>query len=138
MKNQFLTTLAVILISSSAFAQEMVPPKKGAKIYVENKSIEISEGGEVTFDMYLLKSKAAKRASFANPRFLAPDGLDFYLKQDAQDPNHYSVIVKADDIKSGNYSITVAGKTSGTHTVTGSILSLTVNPGSVVASTEGK
>lgn len=138
MKNLFLTTIGILFFSVSVFAQDFEVPKKGAKIYVENNSIEIDQNGEVTFDLFLIKSRSAKRTSFANPRFLAPEGLDFYLKQDALDASRYSVIVKASDIKTGNYSVTVAGKTSGTHSVTGTILSFVVKSPSVVASSDGE
>ena len=138
MKNQILTTLFVLVISATAFSQNFEVPKKGAKLYVKSNSLEIAQEGETTFDIYLVKSRSAKRTSFENPRFLAPEGLDFYLKRDVSDASHYSVLVKANGIERGNYSVTVSGKTSGIHSVTGTILSFNVLPPSTVASTDGE
>ena len=138
MKNYILTTLFVLCIGSVTVAQEFEVPKKGAKIYVETNALEVEEAGQITFDLYLVKSKAAKRVSFDDPRFLAPDGLDFFVKKDEDDPSHYEVILQANQIQSGSYSVTVMGKTSGAHSVTGTILSCNVKSSSVVASKDGE
>lgn len=138
MKNLITATLVGFLISFSTSAQDFEAPKKGAKIYVEDNSIEINQNDEVSFDLYLIKSRAARRANFENPRFLAPDGLEFYIKQNESNPSHYSIIAKATEIEAGDYSITVTGRTSGIHSVTGTILSINVKSASTVASTDGE
>ena len=138
MKNHIFTTLLVLLISITTFAQEFAQPKKGAKIYVQSNTLEVEQDGQITFDLYLVKSKAAKRASFEDPRFLTPDGLNFFVKKDQEDPSHYAVILQASQIESGSYSVTVTGRTSGSHTVTGTILSCNVTNASIIASKDGE
>ena len=138
MKNQIKLSIVALLFSASLFAQNYDAPKKGAKIYVDNTQIEVNENGESTFDLYLVKSKVARKASFETPKFLAPEGLNFTVTEDASNPQHYTVSVKADDIQQGDYSVTVSGKRSGIHSVTGTILSLKVTSASAVASKDGK
>ncbi len=138
MKNQIITTVLVLLISISTYAQAYDAPKKGAKIYVENNSLEVAQNQEVSFDIYLVKSKVARKATFENPKFVSPAGLDFYVKEDTTDPTHYTVMLKASEIDTGDYSITVSGKRSGIHSVTGTILNVKVNPSNSVASKDGE
>lgn len=134
MKNQIKLTVIALLASATLYAQNYEAPKKGAKIYVDNTQLEISENGESTFDLYLVKSKVARKASFEAPKFLAPDGLNFTITEDAANPYHYTVSVKADAIQQGDYSVTVSGKRSGVHSVTGTILSFKVTSSATVAS----
>ena len=131
-------TLTVVLSGLFVFAQDFAAPKKGAKIYVESNSLEVDENDKVSFDIYLIKSKSARKATFENPKFLGPKGIEFEVTQDASDPTHYTVSAKADQIASGDYSVTVTGKRSGIHAVTGTILSLKVNPANSVASSDGE
>lgn len=138
MKNQITITLIAVLISVASFAQDFEVPKKGAKIYLESTELEVAENEEMTFDLYLVKSRSARKASFEAPGFLAPDGLDFSIQQDENEAGHYTVSLKANEIETGNYSVTVTGKRSGIHTVTGSILSINVTPADAVASKDGE
>lgn len=138
MKNQIKLSIVALLFSAATFAQNFEAPKKGAKIYVENAQIELDENGESTFDMYLVKSKVARKASFETPKFLAPEGFDFTITEDANDPTRYTVSVKAGAIEEGNYSVTISGKRSGVHSVTGTILSLKMSSSAAVASKDGE
>ena len=134
MKNQITTTLIAIFMVGTAMAQDFEAPKKGAKIFVDSNEIQINQNDELSFDVYLVKSKGAKKATFETPKFSSPEGLDFFVKEDATDPSHYTVMLKASEIATGDYSIMVNGKRSGIHTVTGTIMSVTVNPSNSVAS----
>lgn len=138
MKNQLTITFIALFVGFASFAQDFEAPKKGAKIYIESNSLEIDENEKVSFDIYLIKSRSARKATFENPKFLGPKGIEFEVTQDASDPTHYTVSAKADQIASGDYSVTVTGKRSGIHAVTGTILSLKVNPANSVASSDGE
>lgn len=138
MKKQAILTIAIALFSVSLFAQNFEAPKKGAKLYVDNTTVEVSKSNETTFDVWLVRSKVAKKATFENPKFLGPKGTEFTVKADVQNPDHYIVAVKATEVAEGNYSVTVSGKRSGVHAVTGMILSLNVTGGNAVASKDGE
>ena len=138
MKNQTKLSIVALLFSVSLFAQDYEAPKKGAKLYVDASQIEVNEKGESTFDVYLVKSKVARKASFETPKFLVPEGLNLTVTEDANNPYHYIVSVKADAIQQGDYSITVSGKRSGIHAVTGMILPLKVTSSTTVAAKEGE
>ena len=138
MKNQIKLSIIALFVSASLYAQNYEAPKKGAKIYVDDTELEINENGESTFDLYLVKSKVARKASFETPKFLAPEGLDFTVTADENDPYHYTVSVTANEIEQGDYSVTVSGKRSGVHSVTGTILSLKVKPATAVSSKDGE
>ena len=126
MKNQLTITILSFVFALSAFAQDFEAPKKGAKIYVDNTALELNENETLSFDLYLIKSKVARKSTFEAPRFLAPDGLNFTVTQDATDSRLYKVMLNADEIAAGDYSVTVTGKRSGIHAVTGTILSVKV------------
>ncbi|GAB4237078.1 MAG: hypothetical protein Tsb0034_12010 [Ekhidna sp.] len=138
MKNQAILTLIIALISFSLSAQEFEAPKKGAKLYVKNALIEVNENDQTSFDVWLVKSRAAKKATFDAPSLVSPEGVDFTVVQDVQDPLHYTVTVKATEITPGDYSVTLTGKRSGIHSVTGAILSLKVQAANAVASKDGE
>ena len=138
MKNQITATLIAIFMAATAMAQDFEAPKKGAKIFVDNNAIEINQNDELSFDVYLVKSRVARKATFENPKFNSPEGLDFYVKEDAADPSHYTVMLKASEIAAGDYSVMVSGKRSGIHSVTGTIVSVKVNPANSVASKDGE
>lgn len=133
MKKQAILTLAIALISVSLFAQDFEAPKKGAKLYVENTAIEVAQNDETSFDLWLVKSKVARKASFEAPRFISPDGTEFIITADTENEGKYTVTVKANGAAAGNYSVTVMGKRNGVHAVTGMILSLNVTAGTAVA-----
>ncbi len=138
MKNQVTITLIALFIAFSSVAQDFEIPKKGAKIYVENTTVEVNEGGESSFDLFLIKSKVARKATFENPKLMGPKGVSFLVTQDTVDPTRYTVSINAEQITPGDYSITVTSKRSGIHAVTGTFLTLKVNPGNSVASKDGE
>lgn len=100
---------------------------------VENTAIEVAQNDETSFDLWLVKSKVARKASFEAPRFISPDGTEFIITADTENEGKYTVTVKANGAAAGNYSVTVMGKRNGVHAVTGMILSLNVTAGTAVA-----
>ena len=138
MKKQSILTLVFAVIFSSAMAQDFETPKQGAKLYVENTVTDVVKNGETTFDLWLVKSKVARKADFETPKVISPEGLKFTVTEDAQNPGHYTVSVKADETLKGTLSATVMAKRSGIHSVTGTILTLNVGSEKAVASNDGE
>ncbi|WP_370089376.1 hypothetical protein [Ekhidna sp.] len=133
-----ITFLSLLLLGTLAMAQNFEAPKKGAKIYVEDYTINLDEGGEATFDLWLVRSKFAKRAEFLAPKLLSSSGLTFEVAQDANDVDHYTVKVSAENVKSGQYTSTVSARSTGTQKVTGTTLSFNVVAAQAVASKDGE
>lgn len=138
MKKQLVLTLAIALFAFTTVAQNFEAPKKGAKLYVENTVIEVGSNDEVSFDLWLVKSKVARKAKFDTPKIIGADGVEFTVNPDAQNPGHYTVTLKTSELEAGNYSATMMGKRSGIHAVTGAILTLNVSAGKSVASKDGE
>lgn len=138
MKKQIAFVLTTLFMSLSIMAQEFEAPKNGAKLYTSNSVIEVTENGSLTFDLWLVRSKVAKKVSFESPRIISPAGGVFTVSEDPNNKDHYTVNVEAKDLAEGSYSITVMGKRNGIHGITGTILSLNVLPTNVVATKEGK
>lgn len=138
MKKQLALILTTLSLSLSIMAQDFEAPKNGAKLYTNNSVIELTENGSSTFDLWLVRSKVAKKVSFESPRIISPAGGVFTVSEDPNNKDHYSVKVEAKDLAEGSYSITVMGKRNGIHSVTGTILSLNVLPSNTVATKEGK
>jgi len=137
MKTKITFALVLTIVSLSLLAQDFERPKKGAKLYVQDNTIEVSENGATTFDLWLVKSRLAKKVDFETPKAIHPDGTVFTFEKHPQNPDQYSVSVKAEDIETGDHSVTIMGRRSGMHSVTGTIITLRVNPAKSVASSDG-
>ena len=133
-----ITFLTLLLLGTLAMAQNFEAPKKGAKIYVQDYTINLDEGGEATFDLWLVRSKFAKRAEFLAPKLLSSSGLTFEVVQDANNQDHYTVKVSAENVNSGLYTSTVSARSTGTQKVTGTTLSFNVGAAQSVASSDGE
>ena len=131
-------SIIVMFCALSILAQDVEAPKKGAKLYIENTTLEATPSDEVSFDVWLVRSKVARKANFENPKLLVPEGAKFTISTDTQNPDHYTVTLKTSDMEEGNYSLTIMGKRSGVHAVTGAILTLNVTSKKAVASKEGE
>ncbi len=119
-------------------AQDFEIPKTGAKIYVKSNSIELNSTGEFTFDLWIVRSKRAQRATFDTPRFSGSKDLEINLEANSEDKDHYKVTVKTKDVTSGKYFYTVSSRTTGIQRINGTTISFVVAAGKPsVASTEG-
>lgn len=130
--------ISFILIGTLAMAQDFEAPKKGAKIYANEYSISLDENGETSFDLWLVRSRFAKRATFLEPKLISSSGLSFVVIQDENDKDHYIVTVSAKDVETGQYSTTVSARSTGTQKVVGTTLSFNVTPSKAVASKDGE
>ena len=121
-----------------AIGQEFEAPERGAKIYAKDYSISVDAGSETTFDLWLVRSKFAKRATFMAPKLITSSGLTFDVKQDAENQDHYIVTVSAKGVETGQYSTTVSARSTGTQKVIGTTLSFDVRSSQAVASKDGE
>lgn len=133
-----ITFITLLLLGTLAMGQNFEAPKKGAKIYVKDYTINLDEGGEATFDLWVVRSKFAKRAEFLAPKLLSSSGLTFEVIQDTNDADHYTIKVSAENVESGQYSTTVSARSTGTQKVTGTTLSFNVVAAQAVASKDGE
>lgn len=137
MKKHITLLSLLFFVASFALAQNFEIPKRGAKIYAQEYTIEVNKGSEASFDLWIVRSKLAKRANFAAPKFVTSSGLTFDVKQDSENKDHYVVKVSANQVADGQYTITVSSRSTGTQKVTGTTLSFSVGSGKAVASKDG-
>lgn len=134
MKNtSAILTLALLFVSALAFGQDVDAPKKGAKIHIEEKSLDIQPGEEHTFDVWIVRSKKAQRATFYEPKFVSSSDLAFEVKADPENEDHYIVTAKTNTAANGKYMITVKSRSNGTQFIGGTTLSVNVSSGAAVA-----
>ncbi|MEO9483643.1 MAG: hypothetical protein ABJG47_09370 [Ekhidna sp.] len=133
------TLLSIILfISSLAMAQNFEAPKKGAKIHAQEYTLNLDVDGDTTFDLWIVRSKAARKAKFSAPSLLSGSELTFEVTQDPENLDHYLVKVSAKGVEAGQYFTTVSAKSKSTQKVTGTTLTFSVNPEKSVASKDGE
>ena len=133
-----ITIILFILLGTFAMAQDFELPKNGAKIYANDYTISVDADSETTFDLWLVRSRFAKRATFMDPKLISSSGLTFEVAQDENDKDHYVVTVSAKDVETGQYSTTVSARSTGTQKVVGTTLSFNVTPAKAVASKDGE
>lgn len=138
MKYSIISALALIIFSAPLLAQDFEIPKEGAKIYTEASTIEIDQKGETLFDLWIVRSKRAKRTTFQMPKIVGVEGLEFFFKVDPLNKDHYTVNVKATNASLGSHSGTITSRSNGIQLVTGKIINIDVVPATNVASTDGK
>lgn len=138
MKKKLALTLTITLLGLSAMAQNFAAPKKGAKLYVQSTSIEVAEKGATTFDVWLVRSKMARKTIFEDPRAISPAGGSFTITVDPANKDHYTVRLEADDLTTGSYSCSLMTRSAGIHSVTGALLTINIIGGKAVATKDGK
>ncbi|WP_436515435.1 hypothetical protein [Ekhidna sp. To15] len=138
MKKQFTLLSLLFFVASLAMAQNFDAPKRGAKIYAQEYTIDVSTDSDTSFDLWIVRSKFAKRANFSAPKMITNSGLAFDVKQDDQNKDHFIVTVSANKVAAGQYSTTVSSRSTGTQKVTGTTLSFNVTTGKAVASKDGE
>ncbi len=135
---KYLTILSFIFIGVSAFGQDFEAPKKGAKIYVKDNVINLNTESETTFDLWIVRSKYAKKAKFTDPKLTSSSDLEFNVEADVNDKDHFIVTVSAKGVNEGQYSSTVSSRGIGTQKVTGTTLSFSITSSKAVASKDGE
>lgn len=135
---KYITFLTLLMLGTLAIAQNFEAPRKGAKIYAQEYTITIDAESEATFDLWIVRSRMAKRADFIAPTLRSSSGLTFIVEQDAKDVDHYLITASAKDVDPGQYTTIVSSKINGTHQVTGTTLSFIVAPTKTVASKDGE
>lgn len=137
MKKHF-AVLTLLLVGTLAFGQNFDAPEKGAKIYAQEYSINVEANSETSFDLWIVRSRFAKRAEFMAPSLMSSSDLSFEVTQDPENKDHYTVTVSAKEVEAGQYTTTVSARSNGTQKVTGTTLSLNVVAAQVVASKDGE
>ncbi|WP_424963480.1 hypothetical protein [Ekhidna sp.] len=135
---KYIAIFSFILFGTIAVAQDFEAPKKGAKIYAKEYTISVDSDNETTFDLWLVRSRFARRATFMEPKLISSSGLTFEVTQDENNKDHYVVTVSAKDVETGQYSTTVSARSTGTQKVVGTTLSFNVTPSKAVASKDGE
>lgn len=138
MKKHITLLSLLFFVASLALAQNFDAPKKGAKIYAQEYTVSIDADGTTTFDLWIVRSRTAKKATFFAPILNSSSGLSFEVEQDSENKDHYVVTANADKVAVGVYTVTVSSKRNGSHTVTGTTLSFNVEAGKAVASKDGE
>ncbi len=135
---KYLALLSFIVISISAIGQDFKAPKTGAKIYAKEYIISLDAESETTFDLWIVRSKSAKKAKFNAPTLLSSSGLKFKVEEDVNDKDHFIITASAKDVEVGQYTTTVSARGAGTQKVTGTTLSFDVTQAKAVASKDGE
>ncbi len=119
--------LAVLGVASSiGYAQQFEQPKNGAKIHLSSNEIEIDATGEKKVDIWVVRSKKAKKAKFDAPKFLGASDLGISIEADPNDPNHFIATLNSAGVKNGKYFYTVASRSRSVQKVTGATVSVIV------------
>ncbi|MEQ9405438.1 MAG: hypothetical protein RIM99_17745 [Cyclobacteriaceae bacterium] len=117
---------SVLLISAVAFAQNFELPKTGAKIYLSKASIEVGVNDETTLELWIVRSKRAKKSKFDAPKFLGSKDVEFTITQNPENPDYYKVTLRTKDVKTGKYFYTISSRSRSTQKVTGTTASVIV------------
>ena len=137
MKNLAALLILFAVTATTAVAQDFETPKTGAKIYLAEKSLEVSPSGEQTFDVFIVRSKKAQKTKFDAPKLAGSNDLSFTVEQNPENKDHYTVTVKASDVASGKYFYTITSRSNGIQRINGTTTSINVGSSSDVAAVGG-
>lgn len=135
---KYIASLSLILLGFIAFSQDFKAPKQGAKIFANEYVLTLDQNGETTFDLWIVRSKMAKRTKFTDPKLVSKADLAFEVVTDPENKDHYTVTVSASNVQAGQYSTTVSSKSNSSQKVTGTTLSFQVISTPAVASKDGE
>lgn len=130
--------VTLLLLGTLAMGQDFDAPKKGAKIYAQEYTINVDTDSKASFDLWIVRSKTAKKAKFLAPTLNSSSGLSFDVVQDTKNQDHFLITVAADKVAVGQYTVTVSSRSNGTQKVTGTTLSFNVMASKAVASEDGE
>ena len=108
-------------------AQPFDAPRDGAKIYLSSYEINMAANDEAQLDLWIVRSKKAKKSKFDVPKFLGPDNLEIQLKQDPNDANHFVAIIKTKGVANGKYFYTVSSRSRSVQKVKGTTVTFNIN-----------
>ncbi len=129
-----LLLLAVLGVASRiGFAQQFDPPKDGAKIHLSSNIVEMNMATEKKVDIWVVRSKKAKKAKFDTPKFIGASNLEISIEADPNDSNHFIATINSAGVENGKYFYTVASRSRSVQKVTGATISIAVNAGEVVS-----
>ena len=117
---------ALSFIASIGLAQDFDVPKDGAKIYLSENAFEIKSASQTTVDVWIVRSKRAKKAKFDAPKFLGSSALGIVIEQDPENADHYIATINTTGVKNGTYFYTVSSRSRSSQKVTGATISLEV------------
>ncbi|NQZ74829.1 MAG: hypothetical protein HRT61_01780 [Ekhidna sp.] len=135
---KYIATLSLMLLGFISFSQEFKAPKTGAKIFAQEYMFSLDQNGETSFDLWIVRSKMARRTKFTAPKLVSSSDLQFTVEQDSENQDHYVVTVSANNVPAKQYSATVSSKSNGSQKVTGTTLSFQVLGSPAVASKDGE
>ena len=136
-KLSILSSIFFLFAVSIVSAQELEAPKTGAKIFLSNSNFELNSNDEVTFDLWVVRSKKAKKSKFDQPKFLGSKDLTFELTQNASNPDNYKVVVRTNGVNPGEYFYTISSRSRSVQKVTGTTVSVKVAAGAQVVASDG-
>ncbi len=136
-KGTLIAFVIVLLFSAlPSKSQNLTPPKDGAAIRLASNKIEVSSGGEVSADVWLVKSKRYVSREFGGLQAKAPEGIKISFEPKDANKNVFSMHVKADNaVAKGKFTVVIKGEGKNFQKVTSSVISLIVGD-SIVAGTE--
>ena len=135
MKYWFLS-LAMSAIVSIGFAQQFEQPKEGAEIRLSSYEIDLNASDEAKLDIWVVRSKKAKKSKFDAPKLLGSADLEIAIVQDPNDQDHYVATVKAENVENGTYFYTVSSRSRSIQKVKGTTVSF--NVGATTAVTKNR
>ena len=138
MKKHITLLSLLLLVASVTMAQDFETPQRGAKIYAQEYSVDIDASGEASFDLWIVRSKYARKSKFSTPKLNTSSGLAFDVQQDSENKDHFIVKVNADNVADGQYTVMVSSSSTGIQKIVGATLSFNVAAGKAVASKDGE
>ena len=135
---KYWTLIALLgLASSMVFAQETFDlPAEGAQIHLSDYELEMEASEEMKMDVWVVRSKKAKKAKFDAPKFLGSGDLEISVAQDAENLDHYIATIKTNNLTAGKYFYTVSSRSRSIQKVKGTTVSFTVGSANAVTKNE--
>lgn len=131
---KLILSLAICALVSISFAQQFEQPSEGAQIHLSAYEIDLKSTDETKLDIWVVRSKKAKKSKFDTPKFLGPDDLEIVISQDANDADHYVATIKSNGLADGKYFYTVSSRSRSIQKVKGTTVSFVIGGSSATVS----
>lgn len=122
-------SFALALLTSFAQAQEFEKPKSGAVLELTETSMDLAAGGEISFDVWVNRSKKASRTKILAPKFSGSKAISFEVEADENDKNHFVVTATASADAKGKLTYIVSSSSIGYHQVKGKTVTFGIKTG---------
>lgn len=129
-----LLSLAFLLFFAVAIQAQDYPLKKGAKLAVEESTIELSQDLPLEIGVEILRSKAERKTKFAAPTIQKIDGLAFEISP-KEEVDAYTLKLIPQGIAPGDYTLIIKGSGPNKRYLTSRMLALKVVSNTSVAAT---